>query len=44
MAALFTAFDVTGLETNISTVLLVGVGITLLFVGYKKLKQAGYSL
>lgn len=41
MDALFTAFDVSGLSTNVSTVLLVGVTITLLFVGYRFIKKTG---
>jgi hypothetical protein len=41
MAALFTALDVTGLETSISTLLLAGVGIALLYIGYKHVKRAG---
>ena len=38
---LFTALNLTGLSTNIKTLMLVGVGITLLFVGYAKLKKTG---
>lgn len=44
MAALFTAFDVSTLSTNISTILLAGVGITLLFVGYRFVKKGGHSI
>jgi hypothetical protein len=44
MTALFTAFDLTGLDTNVSASLVVGVGILLLFVGWRKIKQVGYSI
>ena len=39
MDALFTAFDVTGLNTNVTTILIAGVTLTLLFTGYKFLKR-----
>jgi hypothetical protein len=41
MAALFTAFDISTLSGNISTALLAGVGILLLFVGYRFIKKVG---
>lgn len=44
MAALYTAFDLTGLEANIVTALTVGVGVTLVFLGYKYIKKMGWSL
>ncbi|QEM68241.1 hypothetical protein FO488_08740 [Geobacter sp. FeAm09] len=37
----FAAFDTTGLQANITTILMAGVLILLLFVGYKYLKKAG---
>lgn len=39
MDALFTAFDISTLSTNVSTVLTVGVGLMLLFLGYRYLKR-----
>ena len=36
---LFTALNLTGLSTNIKTLMLVGAGLTLLFMGYRKLKK-----
>lgn len=44
MAALFTAFDTTGLTSNISSVLVVGVGIVLLYAGYRHIRKAGNKL
>jgi len=44
MAALFTAFDISGLATNVTTVLTAGVGIMLLFLGYRYLKKSGASV
>lgn len=44
MAALFTAFDTAGLTTNITSVLTVGVAITLLYIGYKHIRKAGNKL
>ena len=41
MDALFTAADLTTLTTNVSTVLIAFVGVSLLFVGYRYLKKAG---
>lgn len=39
MGALFTAADVTGLATNVSTMLVAFVGVSLLFTGYKFVKR-----
>ena len=39
MAALFTAADVSGLSTGVSTILLAGVGICLLYAGYRHIKK-----
>ncbi len=36
---LFAALDVASLSTNIKTLMLVGAGLTLLFMGYRKLKK-----
>lgn len=44
MAAIFTAFDITGISTNVSTSLVAGVGILLIFMGYKFVKRIGRSL
>lgn len=41
MDALFTAADLTGLSTNVSTVLVGFITVSLLFVGYRYLKKAG---
>lgn len=40
MAALFTAFDIAGLSTNVSVILIAGVGLMVLFTGYRFLKKA----
>jgi hypothetical protein len=39
--ALFAALNVAGLSANIKTIMLTGVGLTLLFMGYMKLKKTG---
>ena len=39
MDALFTAVDVTGVSTNVSTLLIAFIGINLLFLGYKYVKR-----
>ena len=39
VAALFTAIDLTGIKANILTMLLVGIGVTMLFVGYRLYKR-----
>lgn len=39
MAALFTAADVAGLSTNVSTMLIAFVGVALLFTGYRYVKR-----
>ena len=36
---LFAALNVTALSTNIKTLMLVGAGLTVLFMGYRKLKK-----
>lgn len=41
MADIFAAADITGLQTNVGTLLLGFVGVSLLFVGYRYLKKAG---
>jgi membrane protein implicated in regulation of membrane protease activity len=41
MAAIFTAADISGLSTQVSTVLIALVGVSLLFVGYRYLKRSG---
>lgn len=38
---LFAAVDLSGLATNIETLMIVGIGIMLLFIGYKKVKSVG---
>ena len=38
---LFTAGDLSGLSTNIKSYFLIGVTITLLFIGYRYFKKAG---
>ena len=44
MEALFTAFDISGLATNVATVLTAGVGLLLLFLGYRFLKKSGSTV
>lgn len=44
MAALFTAFDITGLSAGIAAILTVGVGIMTLFVGMKFIKKGGNKM
>ncbi len=39
MDALFTAVDITGVSTNVSTLLIAFIGINLLFLGYKYVKR-----
>ena len=41
MAALFTAVDVSGLSSNVSTLLIAFIGVSLLFVGYRYIRKAG---
>lgn len=41
MADLFTAVDITGLSTGVSTILIGFIGVLLLFVGYRFIKKAG---
>ena len=41
MAAIFTAADIAGLSTNVSTVLIAFVGVSLLFVAYRYLRKTG---
>lgn len=40
MAALFTAVDVSGVSTNVSTLLIAFIGISLLFLGYRYIKRS----
>jgi len=44
MAALFTAFDTTGLVTGITAILLVGVSIRLLYVGFKHIGKGATKM
>ncbi len=39
MDAIFAAADISGLTTNVTTLLVGFVGVTLLFVGYKYVKR-----
>jgi len=39
MDALFTAVDITGVSTNVSTLLIAFIGVNLLFLGYKYVKR-----
>jgi hypothetical protein len=39
MDALFTAVDITGVSTNVSTLLIAFIGINLLFLGYKYVRR-----
>jgi len=41
MDAIFAAADITTLSTNVSTLLIAFVGVSLLFVGYRYLRKAG---
>jgi len=41
MPALFTAADVTGLSTNVSTLLIAFIGISLLFVARRYIAKSG---
>lgn len=41
MAAIFTAADISGLATNVSTLLVGFVGISLLFVAARYLRKSG---
>ena len=39
MAALFTAVDIAGVSTNVSTLLIAFIGINLLFLGGRYIKR-----
>jgi len=39
MDALFNAVDITGVSTNVSTLLIAFIGVNLLFLGYKYVKR-----
>ena len=41
MDAIFAAADITTLATNVSTLLIGFVGVSLLFVGFRNLRKAG---
>ena len=41
MDALFTAVDISGLSTNVSTLLIAFIGVSLLFVGYRYIRKSG---
>lgn len=40
MDAIFTAANISTLSSNVSTILIAMVGVTLLFVGYKYVRRA----
>ena len=44
MDALFTAFDISTLSTNVTALLTAGVTIMLLFVGYRFLRKGGNTI
>ena len=44
MTEIFTAFDISGVQTNVTTMLVVGVGIMLVFLGFKFAKRIGKAL
>jgi membrane protein implicated in regulation of membrane protease activity len=44
IADMFTALNITSLSTNITTLLLAGVAIMVLFTGYRFLKRGARSL
>ena len=39
MDALFTAVDVSGVSTNVSTLMIAFIGINLLFLGYRYVRK-----
>lgn len=39
MDALFTAVDVSGISTNVSTLMIAFIGINLLFLGYRYVRK-----
>ncbi len=39
MDALFTAVDVTGLNTNVSTLMIAFISVNLLFLGYRYVRK-----
>ena len=41
MAALFTAADISGLATNVTTILVALIGVSLLFMGARYLRKSG---
>jgi len=41
MQALFDAVDITGLSTNVSTILVGFIGVGLLFLGWRYIKRTG---
>lgn len=41
MDALFTAFDVSGLATKVSALAVAGIGIQLIYVGWKHIRKGG---
>jgi uncharacterized membrane protein YeaQ/YmgE (transglycosylase-associated protein family) len=41
MTALFTAVDISGLSTNVSTILVGFIGVSLLFVAYRYIRKSG---
>jgi hypothetical protein len=44
VADLFTAFNISSLQTDIATLFTAGVGITVIFVGYRFLKKGASKL
>lgn len=44
MDALFTAFDLDGLTTNITAALTIGVSVVLLFAGYRAIRKTGRQI
>jgi len=41
MSALFTAVDISALSTNVSTILVGFIGVSLLFVAYRYIRKSG---
>lgn len=41
MADLFTAADISPLATNVSTLLVAFIGVSLLFLGYRYIRKSG---
>ena len=41
MDALFTAFDVAALSTKVSVLAIAGIGVQLIYVGWKHIRKGG---